>query len=338
MSASAKGSSIRGFYDEYHGHTIDDLEALLQRLPNGRGVIYLVGDSTMDNKYWLKPALENACNGYERCLEPARSVPDCAYWVNRECKDRGMGDSFCCINAAIEESTLGLRDDGKLLPQDAFVQQHLTEKDVIVVSMGGNDIALRPNAWTAASMLTLLATPTWLIERGFAPGLSHFVKLFGDATSRYLETLTSQTKPRLVVACMLYYLDEREGGSWADTTLRILGYNSDPAKLQLIIRRIFEQGTAQIKVGGVPVVAVPMYEALDGKDTEDYVQRVEPSSKGGAKLAKLIWDRLEPALWQSSPVAASQGGVRHTAVASAIEQRAAATQAAEMPASVHLRR
>jgi hypothetical protein len=137
---------------------------------------------------------------------------------------------------------------------------------------------------------------------------------------------------------MLYYLDEREGGSWADTTLRILGYNSDPAKLQLIIRRIFEQGTAQIKVGGVPVVAVPMYEALDGKDTEDYVQRVEPSSKGGAKLAKLIWDRLEPALWQSSPVAASQGDVRHTAVASAIEQRAAATQAAEMPASVHLRR
>jgi hypothetical protein len=204
MSTSTKGSSkrIQKFYDEYYGHTIDDLEALLQRLPNGRGVIYLVGDSTMDNKYWLKPALENACNGYERCLEPARSKPDCAYWVNRECKDRGMGDSFCCINAAIEESTLGLRDDGKLLPQDAFVQQHLTEKDVIVVSIGGNDIALRPNVWTVASMLSLLATPTWLIERGFAPGLSHFVNLFGNATTRYLETLTSQTKPRLVVGRM----------------------------------------------------------------------------------------------------------------------------------------
>ena len=39
-------------------------------LPQGRGTIYLVGDSTMDNKYWLGlfPS-EQACNGYERCLE-----------------------------------------------------------------------------------------------------------------------------------------------------------------------------------------------------------------------------------------------------------------------------
>ena len=137
---------------------------------------------------------------------------------------------------------------------------------------------------------------------------------------------------------MLYYLDETQGGSWADNTLRILGYNSNPEKLQLLIRLMFEQGTTQIKVSGVPVVTVPMYEALDGKDTKDYEQRVEPSSKGGAKLAKLILDRLEPALKQPRTVAGSQEDVPSTVGASAIQPAAASTQVAEMPASVHLRK
>ena len=120
---------LRGFYMEYHGHTIDDLEALADDLPQGRGVIYLVGDSTMDNKYWIKTKSERACNGYERCLANAKSVPDVAYWMNVECERRGL--EYCCINAAIEESTLGLREGGNLLPQDAFVQRHLSERDGI---------------------------------------------------------------------------------------------------------------------------------------------------------------------------------------------------------------
>ena len=44
------------------------------------------------------------------------------------------------------------------------------------------------------------------------------------------------------------------------------------------------------------VVGLPFYETLDGKTTEDYVQRVEPSIQGGEKMAKVILDRLEPHL------------------------------------------
>jgi hypothetical protein len=36
------------------------------------------------------------------------------------------------------------------------------------------------------------------------------------------------------------------------------------------------------------VVPVPLFEALDGKNTDDYVQRVEPSVQGGRKMAKLL--------------------------------------------------
>ena len=36
---------------------------------------------------------------------------------------------------------------------------------------------------------------------------------------------------------MLYFLDEKPGGSWADGTLKALGYDSNPEKLQTVMRR-----------------------------------------------------------------------------------------------------
>ena len=342
------GGTLRHFYNEYHGHRVKDLETLADTLPCGRGTIYLVGDSTLDNKYWLGSEREPACNGYERCLEPPRSTPDVAYWINRECEERGFGHVLCCVNAAIEESTLGLRDGDKLLPQDAFVQRRLCKKDVIVVSMGGNDIALRPTIATVICMLMLLSTPTWLLEAGIAPGISHFVRLFRHGTGRYLRNLIKEQQPRCVVCCMLYYLDERPGGSWADFTLEKLGYNKEPKKLQYIMREVYRRGTSHIDLGGVPVVPVPLYEALDGKDTLDYVQRVEPSSAGGRKLARLIMDRLQQALGGEGAVAAG-GATTSPADAATSTCHGASSQllpppwwtpqqeVAEMPSPVHRR-
>jgi hypothetical protein len=299
--------SAISYYGEYHGHPLPDLETVLAHLPNGRGVIYLVGDSTLDNKYWLGGQREPATNGYERLLKPPQAVPDVTHHLNKALIERGEGDKLVAVNTAIEESTLGLRDGGKLLPQDAFVREHIGEPDVLVVSCGGNDIALRPTALTIASIATLLSLPKALINCGpwLAPGLHHFVSLFRDKTTRYVQSLIGDRKPRVVVVCMLYYLDECPGGSWADTTLRLLGYDKDPDKLQLCIRTIFEYATSQIQLPGVQVVHVPLFEALDGKTSADYVQRVEPSAQGGEKLARLILDRMLPAYERESAVRAA---------------------------------
>jgi len=35
-----------------------------------------------------------------------------------------------------------------------------------------------------------------------------------------------------------------------------------------------------------------MFKVLNGKDSRDYIQRVEPSSSGGHKLASAIMDLL----------------------------------------------
>lgn len=314
--AAGSGAVMSGaFYGEYHGHRVAHLQQILPELrkaPGGRAaersVVWLCGDSTLDNKYWLPHRSEAGINGFERALSGPMQ-PDVAYWVNSELVSRGLGDRVCCVNCAVEESTLGGRMRGGLEPQDGIIAEHIRDDDVLVVSAGGNDIALRPTLWTVMSMATLIMTPRWLISAGLAPGLGHFIRLFRDDTSRLVRALLARAragelpraakrevsvKPRAVVACMLYYLDEAQTDSWANFTLSKLGYDKDPAKLQLIMHKVYELATREVAVAeGVRVVPLPFFEALDGKDVGDYVQRVEPSSQGGRKMARAVLDRIE---------------------------------------------
>jgi hypothetical protein len=47
--------------------------------------------------------------------------------------------------------------------------------------------------------------------------------------------IIERTAPKMVLVNMIYYPDEVAGGSWADSSLSILGYNRDPEQLQVSI-------------------------------------------------------------------------------------------------------
>ena len=47
--------------------------------------------------------------------------------------------------------------------------------------------------------------------------------------------IIEKTAPKMVLVNMIYYPDEVAGGSWADSSLSILGYNRDPEQLQVSI-------------------------------------------------------------------------------------------------------
>lgn len=323
--------SSRGYYSEYHGHTPSHLQRVHEALRNVKKgdkarenpLIFLAGDSSLDNKFWFSE--ERSAKGlpYETILEPPRMKPDIAFWLTRECtqRDRGVVGTTAALNCAIEESTVADRFCGTLRPQDIFIRDHITTRDILVVSVGGNDIALRPNVCTICNMLGLICcTPTRCIENGCARPLpcdeccpcgcgtgclsticacppcgGYFAHLFKTRISAYIKRLTSRARPKAVVVCMIYYPDEQPSGSWADPILSILGYNSNPAKLQLLIRKMFVEATSKISIPNTVVVPVALFDALDGSNSRDYVARVEPSVIGGEKMAKLISDRLDAA-------------------------------------------
>jgi hypothetical protein len=68
--------------------------------------------------------------------------------------------------------------------------------------------------------------------------------LFGTRVEKYIERLTIKNKPKKILVCMIYYLDETTTPSWAGPALSALGYNNNPEKLQLIIRKLFTEATS----------------------------------------------------------------------------------------------
>jgi len=281
----------QSFYQNYHGHNINDLTTLVnsfrsQDIP----IIYLAGDSSLDNKYWLNPTNlpVAAPKQYQHLLSPPFSVQDVTYWLNT------LQANYAAVDTAVEESTLADRAE-TLLPQDIFIRDTITENDVIIVSIGGNDIALNPSIYTVLNMILLLITPKWMIMNGYAPGLQYFIKLFGRDIASYINKLTSKCKPKHILVCMIYYPDLNCIDSWANRTLSLLGYDTDPSKLQLIIQHVYQQATRKLFT-----TPIPLFEVLNCYDSNDYVQRVEPSVKGGRKIAEYFLNTLNIPIFVSN--------------------------------------
>jgi hypothetical protein len=176
---------------------------------------------TTDNKHWLYPTDEKlvddltdesycaaACNGYEGILEPARSIRDVCYWFNHHAAQRGS--RYAAVNTSVEASTLQDRASGSaLLGHDVLIREFLQPDDVIVVSVGGNDIALRPGLSTMLSV-------SWLaffardenIEAGTASGFGQLRHIFLTQLQGYVQALCAKNKPRKVIVCMIYHPSE----------------------------------------------------------------------------------------------------------------------------------
>lgn len=242
----------------------------------------------MNNRDFTAPAI----NGYEHILaNPPRMVKDICFHLNAIAAERHGTGKLCTIMTAVEESTIADREEDGLLIQDAFIRDHVTPDDFVIVSMGGNDIALNPTVRTAVNMAMLTWSPDVLIRMGLAPGLGYFVKFFHGRTKQFLYRLVAKGKPKKILICMIYYPDVVSGGCWADRILRLLGYDTNPAKLQLIIRTVFERiKTKGFTDIGTAVEAFPLFEVLS--EQSDYVQRVEPSMSGGHKMALAFFNSL----------------------------------------------
>ena len=172
--------SSAAFYSEYHGHKIEHLRRLYPRLRStSDALIWTAGDSSLDNKYWFDDR-RPAVGEYANVLDPPTSVSDVTYWLNRLSGERGVrgtkarssddgaGDApttYAAINTAVEATTLNERCY-RLRSQDRFLRDNMSAEDVLVVSVGGNDIALSPSPCTIASIAGLLCLPARCLERG----------------------------------------------------------------------------------------------------------------------------------------------------------------------------
>ncbi|KZM27134.1 uncharacterized protein EKO05_0009004 [Ascochyta rabiei] len=295
MTAISNKINCSRFYFEWKGHQIQDIATFhaiaAERRPN-KPIVYLAGDSSLDNKYWVHSNRElqvQVPEIYEHTLDRPTPKPDVAFWINHF-----LGDSATCINTAVEESMLRERDQ-ELLSHDVFIRDNIRPEDVVIVSVGANDIALKPLPCTIRHMLQLAwATPRSSLDNGTASSLEYFREMFGPRIQDYVERLTAKARPRAVIICMIYFPLEWGLGqqSWADTQLKALGYNTWPGQLQTAISTLYRMATQNITVRGTEVVPCALHEVLDGKVASDYTARVEPNEEGGKKMARRFAELL----------------------------------------------
>jgi hypothetical protein len=301
MTANPSKINRSRFYFEWKGHQIQDLtsfHAIATTQRPDKPIVYLAGDSSLDNKYWVNDDQESEVEVpdiYKHTLDKPTPKHDVSFWMNHL-----LGDRATCINTAVEESMLRQRDE-ELLDHDKFIRDNIRPKDVLIVSVGANDIALRPLPCTIRHMLQLAwATPRSSVESGSASSLKYFNQMFCDRVQDYVDRITAKTRPRAVIVCMIYFPLESGLGqsSWADTQLKALGYNMWPGQLQTAIRTLYRTATQNITIPGTVVIPCALHEVLDGKSAKDYTARVEPNEEGGKKMANefskhlnTIWTR-----------------------------------------------
>ena len=145
---------VSAFYDNYLGHDLNKVHEVLDYIRSqGKNTIFLAGDSSLDNKHWFTDNAK-ACNGYEKILDPTLSKCDVAYHLNKILADT-KDKKYVALNCAVEEASIGQKGCMSLNDHDIFVRDNIRENDILVVSIGGNDIALSPSVCTGLNTFCL---------------------------------------------------------------------------------------------------------------------------------------------------------------------------------------
>ena len=266
------------YYSTYYGHPASYLDILANfKKPK----IYLAGDSSLDNKFWIKDKWYDAVNEYAKILNPPKMIGDVCYHIN------SLDDNFICINCATEEATVSSKE--KLNTSDIIIRDNLTKNDIIVISIGGNDIMLSPSIMTMAKLAILLLSDMNNIQQ---KDFEFLVEIFQNKITSYIKSLTSIQIPKKVIVCGVYFPCEVAQEGWSNNALKLINYDNNPLKVQSLISKIFENAICKIKIEGIDISYLPFHKVLDSKNSEDYVARVEPSYVGGLKMARRIIETI----------------------------------------------
>lgn len=280
--------STNEFYQNYFGHDVNLLRqfySTMNSLNQNRNRIWLAGDSSLDNKAYVDGSLN--LPWMSNIFDDTNLSGDVSTYVNYYLHDK----NFYCLNCAVEESTLQSKQ--VLNSHDLFIRDNMTVNDILVVSIGGNDIALKPTWTTIYNLLLCLKTNTMETLTNHpekAWGLKYFVDFFKQGLESYISKLTSKTQPKCVIVCMIYFPYIGSDSSWADKSLGYLEYNSNPTKLQVLIQSIFKLAISKIQIPELTLMPCPLYQYMDGTNKTDYVSRVEPSVGGSRKIASAIYN------------------------------------------------
>lgn len=163
--------------------------------------------------------------------------------------------------------------------QERFARKNFKADDVLIVSLGSNDIAYsfhrdnEPNEVPATAKheheRDALAQKNRsgvadlfdeaddaeferLVTSAAHPAMQRLIEYYKDGVTAYLtdllEGVDAANLPRKILVCMIYFPAEKHSHSWARNALDAMHYTKNPERLQLVIRTLFVKATSAIKL------------------------------------------------------------------------------------------
>jgi hypothetical protein len=194
---------------------------------------------------------------------------------------------------------------------DYIVQTLMTNNDNIIISIGNNDIAMSKNHILKNSLTTIIQK--WNSEnsiedikdlkdiKDIESDLQNFIIHYKDNIKKYIKSITRFNKPKKILICTIYYFNAGESvdSFWGDKIIE-QNFLCKPDLHKSFINYIHENATEKLAnelnlefKKTTKVSAIKLSDVLDGTDPNDYKFRVEPSEKGGRKIANLIINKLK---------------------------------------------
>lgn len=290
------------FYDPYYGHPLKILNFLKQEFEEKQfNFIYFLGDSTLDNKHWVRNKPQKSLPLFEKNLE--YMLPDISFFMNKKLYENN--EKYICLNFAVEENHLKNRNNStnnNLIPLNGwedYVSSNLTENDILIVSIGGNDLALKLNIPIILNLCLSLFLSDDLLRKN--PYLIYYIlDIYKNYLKQFLLDIIKYKKPKMIVLCGVYFPCIDYQDSWCKNILNIMKYNvpSYRKNIHCVLEMLFEEGLKSLnsenipELEGIEIKYIPLYKVLNCEDKEDYVAGVEPSVQGGEKMAEAFYNSI----------------------------------------------
>ena len=279
------------FYSDTNGHSPKYLQTICNKFRQNKNFVFLAGDFTLDNKKAISKYVE-AVNGYEEILHPPESIPDITFHLNTFSSK--LDNKNLIINCTTGNNTLNEHDFSSKISmnqQDQIIIDNIKQDDILVISIGSNDIISKPTGDFISRLMKVCPDQTEYVNYD---ELKYFAEYFYNNILTYIKQLCIKNVPKLIIICGAYFPSITKGKSmWSNQVLDLIDYNVYPSKLQSVLSYLYNESLTKINIDGYNIKYITYSDILDGSDDDYYYNRLYLSNKGGYILSKKLWKFIQ---------------------------------------------
>lgn len=281
--------------DFYYPKNNQDIALVLRTIyqsNENKTMIYLIGDSLLDNGNEIKKIDQPVIQSYENVISDKIMKNDICYQINSLLQENNK--NFVCINCATANASVSDKKIKLDNIKDMFVSRRMKDGDVLVVSLSGNDLSSTKMDFASKIQLFNVIQSSSIEKIKQNPSMLQFLfSICKDQLTSYIKRIIHVTKPsKVLLFGLMYPCTDATQQSTVSSSLEYIQYSQNPGKLQCILDMINQYAISKIQIPGIDITYIETSSIIDCNNKNEYVDRTIPSEIGGIKISNTIYESI----------------------------------------------